>query len=106
MKLLYPRIYGCAGTVRLEPVVPGHNTEVNGTFRDNVCHNLRKAVHAINMQVCQIENSETIKSLWQVPESQLNAANLRPQGISQPSPVQAHSHKRRLKKRTDNLIML
>jgi hypothetical protein len=105
VNLLYPRIYGCAGTVRREPVIPGHDAEVNVAFRDNFRHHLRKAIHAINMKVCQMENPEPVKSLWQVPESQFDAANLGLQGISQPSPVQARPHKRRLKKRTNQSIM-
>jgi hypothetical protein len=57
------------------------------------------------MQVGQMENSETIKSLWQVPESQLNAANLGIQGILQPSPVNARPHERRLERHTKQLIV-
>jgi hypothetical protein len=34
------------------------------------------------MKVGQMEKAEAIKGLWQVPESQLNAANLGLQGIA------------------------
>ena len=77
----HPGVDLFARTMNLKPVISGEDAEIYRRLRDGRGHRLRQSIHAIDMEIGELENLEAVERRRQPGNLELDAAYFRPQSI-------------------------
>jgi hypothetical protein len=93
-----------AGAIRMKPIVAGQNAEVYRQEGQLLGHNLRESIHAIDVEIAQMQDPEAVESRRKVGKFEATVSNHQAQGIGQAPAVQTAKAKAGFQERPDKAV--
>jgi hypothetical protein len=92
----HTRVDVVTGTPNVEAVVAGEETQIDGKGGKRFGQDFGQSVHAVYVEIAQVEKPEAVERGREVREFQPQLANDRPEGVGPSSPIEANGLERGL----------